>query len=82
MQRTSNWVPGKGPVMGEIDRLYREARAQAIRLQAENERLRAKNEELSLALIECRNPGIDMDEVRRSRAATFEEKRHAAQSDR
>jgi hypothetical protein len=46
MQRTSNWVPGEGPVMGEIDRLYREARAQNERLRAENERLRA-------ALTEC-----------------------------
>jgi len=32
------------------------------------EHLRSENEKLSLALIEARNPGIDMDEVRRERA--------------
>lgn len=37
-------------------------------LHAEVARLTAKNNELSEALIEARNPGIDMDEVRRLRA--------------
>ena len=36
--------------------------------QAELERLRAELDEKSLAIIEARNPGIDMDDVRRLRA--------------
>lgn len=36
------------------------------------EHLVAENERLSLALIEARNPGIDIDEVRRRRAEDSE----------
>jgi hypothetical protein len=38
-------------------------------LEAENARLAEALEEAQLRSIEARNPGIDMDEVRRSRAA-------------
>lgn len=37
------------------------------RLEAENERLRAELDKAVDASIEARNPGIDMDEVRRLR---------------
>lgn len=37
-------------------------------LRAENEELRAKLDAAQLRSIEARNPGIDMDEVRRLRA--------------
>lgn len=40
-----------------------------VEARAENERLREALDEAQLRSIEARNPGIDMDEVRRSRAA-------------
>ena len=38
-------------------------------LEAENERLREELEDAHLARIEAQNPGIDIDRVRRERAA-------------
>lgn len=40
-----------------------------LKLEAENERLRRELDEAQLRSIEARNPGIDMDEVRRLRAS-------------
>lgn len=46
-----------------------EADAENQRLSAENARLREALDEAQLRSIEARNPGIDMDEVRRTRDA-------------
>jgi hypothetical protein len=66
----------------EFDKRYASDRwvfnlANAVqRLTNENVRLRKELDEAQLRSIEARNPGIDMDEVRRSRAEHSDREQH------